>query len=31
MAIGQISPAHLEGEALRRWYLRSPNEIEQEG
>lgn len=31
MAFGQISPAHLEGEALRRWYLRSPDEIEQEG
>lgn len=26
----QIDPARLEGEALRRWYLRSPDEIEQE-
>ena len=30
MALGQISPARLEGEALRRWYLRSPAEIEGE-
>jgi len=28
MAYGQIDPARLEGEALRRWYLRSPAEIE---
>lgn len=26
----QIDPARLEGEALRRWYLRSPDEIERE-
>lgn len=26
----QIDPARLEGEALRRWYLRSPQDIEQE-
>lgn len=26
----QIDPARLEGEALRRWYLRSPAEIERE-
>lgn len=26
----QIDPARLEGEALRRWYRRSPDEIEQE-
>lgn len=30
MAYGQIDPARLEGEALRRWYLRSPDEIEDE-
>jgi hypothetical protein len=30
MAYGQIDPARLEGEALRRWYLRSPAEIEDE-
>lgn len=30
MAFGQIDPARLEGEALRRWYLRSPTEIEEE-
>jgi hypothetical protein len=30
MAFGQIDPARLEGEALRRWYLRSPAEIEEE-
>ena len=30
MAFGQIDPARLEGEALRRWYLRSPQEIEEE-
>ena len=30
MAYGQIDPARLEGEALRRWYLRSPAEIEEE-
>jgi hypothetical protein len=30
MAYGQIDPARLEGEALRRWYLRSPVEIEEE-
>jgi hypothetical protein len=30
MAIGQIDPARLEGDALRRWYLRSPADIEGE-
>ena len=30
MAFGQINPARLEGEALRRWYQRSPGEIEEE-
>jgi len=30
MAFGQIDPARLDGEALRRWYLRSPVEIEDE-
>jgi hypothetical protein len=30
MAYGQIDPARLEGEALRRWYLRSPADIEAE-
>lgn len=30
MAFGQIDPARLEGEALRRWYLRSPQEVEEE-
>jgi mono/diheme cytochrome c family protein len=30
MAFGQIDPARLEGDALRRWYLRSPQEIEEE-
>ena len=30
MAFGQIDPARLSGEALRRWYLRSPTEIEDE-
>jgi hypothetical protein len=30
MASGQIDPARLEGEALRRWYLRSPDEIDAE-
>ena len=30
MAYGQIDPARLQGEALRRWYLRSPAEIEEE-
>ncbi len=30
MASGQIDPARLEGDALRRWYLRSPTDIEQE-
>jgi hypothetical protein len=30
MAFGQIDPARLEGDALRRWYLRSPDEIEEE-
>lgn len=30
MALGQIDPARLDGEALRRWYLRSPAEIEEE-
>lgn len=30
MALGQIDPARLEGEALRRWYLRSPADVEEE-
>jgi hypothetical protein len=30
MAYGQIDPARLEGDALTRWYLRSPTDIEQE-
>jgi hypothetical protein len=30
MAVGQIDPARLEGDALRRWYLRSPADIEQD-
>lgn len=30
MAFGQVDPARLDGEALRRWYGRSPMEIEQE-
>ncbi len=30
MAWREASPADLEGEALRRWYLRSPEEIEQD-
>ena len=30
MAVGQIDPARLEGDALTRWYLRSPTEIEEE-
>lgn len=30
MAYGQIDPARLEGDALTRWYLRSPADIEQE-
>lgn len=30
MAFGQIDPARLDGDALRRWYLRSPAEIEVE-
>lgn len=30
MAFGQIDPARLEGDALRRWYLRSPADIEAE-
>jgi hypothetical protein len=30
MASGQIDPARLQGDALRRWYLRSPVEIENE-
>jgi hypothetical protein len=30
MAYGQIDPARLEGDALRRWYLRSPADIEEE-
>lgn len=27
MAFGQIDPARLEGDALRRWYLRSPERL----
>jgi hypothetical protein len=30
MAFSQVDPASLQGEALSRWYLRSPDEIEQE-
>lgn len=30
MAVGQMDPAHLEGDALQRWYLRSPSDVEQE-
>jgi hypothetical protein len=30
MAFGQIDPARLEGEALWRWYQRSPAEVEEE-
>ena len=30
MAYSQIDPARLEGDALTRWYLRSPAEVEQE-
>lgn len=30
MAFGQIDPARLDGDALRRWYLRSPADIEEE-
>jgi len=30
MAYGQIDPARLEGDALTQWYLRSPDDIEQE-
>jgi hypothetical protein len=30
MAVEQIDPGALEGDALRRWYLRSPADIEQE-
>lgn len=30
MAFGQVDPARLEGEALRRWYLRSQDEIDDE-
>lgn len=30
MAYGQIDPARLQGEALQRWYLRSPAEVEEE-
>ena len=30
MAFGQIDPARLEGDALRRWYLRPPADIEAE-
>lgn len=29
MPDGQIDPARVEGEALRRWYLRTPEEIER--
>ena len=29
MAYSQIDPARLQGDALRRWYLRSPADIEQ--
>jgi hypothetical protein len=30
MAYGQIDPARLDGDALTRWYLRSPADIENE-
>ena len=30
MTFGQVDPARLQGEALRRWYLRTPDEIEAE-
>lgn len=30
MADSRADPARLEGEALRRWYLRTPQEIEEE-
>jgi len=30
MVYGQIDPARLEGDALTRWYLRSPDDIERE-
>lgn len=30
MALGQIDPARLQGDALRRWYLRGPAVIEEE-
>jgi hypothetical protein len=30
MAFGQIDPARLQGDALTQWYLRSPDDIEQE-
>lgn len=30
MAERQLDPARLEGEQLRRWYLRSPDEVERE-
>jgi hypothetical protein len=30
MAYSQVDPARLQGDALTRWYLRSPADIEQE-
>jgi len=30
MAFGQIDPSRLEGDDLRRWYMRSPADIDQE-
>jgi hypothetical protein len=30
MAYGQIDPARLDGDALTRWYLRSPGDLEDE-
>lgn len=30
MAVGQIDPARLDGDALTNWYLRSPTDIERE-
>jgi hypothetical protein len=30
MAFGQIDPARLDGDALTKWYLRSPADIEEE-
>lgn len=30
MTVGQVDPARLQGDALRRWYLRTPREIEAE-